>query len=109
MQEGDYVRLIDGRIGKIKAISSDYIIVELKYTDIYTEKKNIAKFNTFIVFIIEKGDYVNGGEVYFNENGYLLVGFPDEEEPHYITNDMIKTVITKQQMQQIEYEVDNDA
>ena len=78
----------------------DYIF----YTDENVIKKCKASYN--IIYLIEKNDYINGSLV--NE---IVDGKPiheDYNDPFYSfgwENDDIKTVITHEQMEQMEYKV----
>ena len=59
---------------------------------------NIEASNN-IIDLIEVGDYVNGEKVY-QENGHLFVG------NWWIENKNIKTIVTKEQFESMQYKVD---
>ena len=108
MKVGDYVRTKKG-LGKIteykKHDSWGYIVkVEGTY-NCYTHTENgelsdIIKSSPNIIDLIEVGDYVNGYEVTSKDQ---FLGFGNHD--WYMTNDEIKSIVTKEQFSQMEYKV----
>lgn len=73
----------------------------IKTTDIVKHSKNI-------IDLIEKNDYVNGCKVYRVEKNIITVYQEVEEQPvdyNYIMKDDIKSIITKEQIKQIEFRI----
>ena len=101
MKVGDYVRTKRGIIGKIKLIDNQtelenlYLVKRKWYY-----KEDFIKSSPNIIDLIEVGDYVNGYEV-TNKDKFLGFGNHD----WYMTNDEIKSIVTKEQFKNIEYEV----
>ena len=126
IEVGEYIRTTeDGIIGKVKRIELDEIDKSLKWyvfdkkrydmniiDEIYINKPYIKSHSFNIIDLIEEGDYVNGNEIaleapnpdplcdpiygYFDRYGEL-VGI--------IENEDIKSIVTKEQFKNIEYEV----
>ena len=85
------------------------------YMDAYIEckegliiKDNIVKHSKNIKKLIKTGDYINGQEVIEirKQNGkmYLMTSYVPQK---YIAEE-IKTIVTKEQMQSIEYKVEEN-
>lgn len=130
LKENMYVRTKDGTIGKIIAIDlakprqekypnhpskrwwRDKILISCYKGWITTQ--NIIKASYDIINILEEGDYVNGQEVYYDEElDFLYVQSFDADGEFYQENiakqsfiDNIKSVITHEQMEQMAYKVD---
>lgn len=117
MEEGDYVRTPKG-IGKIIKKYSDlkdsFIDLDCGITIDYITKdfteEEINKMypsSPNIIDLIEVGDYVNGNKVLnvldFNDNSKMLS--LEKIYDSQITNEDIKSIITKEQIESIEYEV----
>ena len=128
LEVGMYVRTVKG-IAKIKNIFSDgdepYYGVKYEtdtYLEIYYDSQyigydDIVKASYNIIDILEVGDYVNGSEVLGFE--YKLIKGNDnftnfavvtencylENTDSWIIEKNIKSVITHEQMKQIEYKV----
>ena len=77
----------------------DYIF----YTDENVIKKCKASYN--IIDILEKGDYVNGVEIINIDDEWITMS--DKQVPilKSIANGMIKSIVTHEQMEQMEYKV----
>jgi len=60
----------------------------------------VTKSSPNIIDLIEIGDYVNGYEVTSKDQ---FLGFGNHD--WYMTNDEIKTIVTKEQMEQMSYKV----
>lgn len=107
------MRTKDGIIGKvIKVLSNRVFLNSLGYAVLI---KDIVKHNKIISEVVEVGDYVNGRLVlqvdYKNKNVCLLMPLTDTLAN---TNIMlygyedIKTIVTHEQMQSIEYKVEEE-
>ena len=103
------------KINKIKEIEEkeNCLHIWLEDKDLITEKYLIkASYN--IINILEEGDYVNGQEVYYDEElDFLYVQSFDADGEFYQENiakqsfiDNIKSVITHEQMEQMAYKVE---
>ena len=115
IEVNDYVRTKNGIIDKV--INSNF------YMSIYVECEkglhlieNIVKHSKQLIDLIEVGDYVNGREV---KHIAMFEGFPDYPKLIFtdkkylipgetIENKDIKTIVTHEQMQSIEYKVEED-
>lgn len=124
MKVNDYVRTDDGLIGKIVSEPYEYkdsIVHDIDFGDnnIYNEYEmyqNIIKISPSIIDILEVGDYVNGCkiiELSTNIDGKVLYLETDITEFDNVyacghiniyEND-IKSIVTKEQFKNIEYEV----
>jgi hypothetical protein len=116
MKVGDYVRTKSGIIGKIESKNyigySDWIIDTLYYNDdeiidnwtCGVKEYDIIKSSPNIIDLIEVGDYVNGKRVIRNclQDGGNIILFEDGTFAH---NDEIKSIVTKEQFENIEYKV----
>ena len=115
IQVGEYIRTTDGVIAKVTNKDEDnHLIIDkyyggAKYLTNIDLKENIIKHSFNIIDLIEEGDYVNGMRVSY-------VRFPnDPYEPteiyvldkhiNFIFASDIKSVITHEQMEAMEYEV----
>ena len=130
LEVGKFVRTKDGTIGKIIAIDlakprqekypnhpskrwwRNKILISCYKGWITTQ--NIIKASYDIINILEEGDYVNGQEVYYDEElDFLYVQSFDADGEFYQENiakqsfiDNIKSVITHEQMEQMAYKVE---
>ena len=121
MKVGDYVRTKNGNIRKIKeVIDKAYIDDPDYYVDkvlinieqnraedtIYMEgwlfEEEIIKSSPNIIDLIEVGDYVNGWKVTFITNSFCWGRDSDE----FIKPEEIKSIVTKEQFKNMEYEVE---
>ena len=102
---GEWVRTKDGCIFK----ATDYWIYDCE-----VKTENIVSHSKNIIDLIECGDYVNGMKVCkINEpslaNDYKRIVYCNESEGLYegiFINDDIKSILTKQQMEAIQYVVE---
>ena len=107
---GEYVRTKSGNIGKVLDITNVTMQKRKKYLikcniskAYYVTAIRIVKHSPNIIDLIEVGDYVNGCRVTKIENGEITE----------ISNwfgvdwgiDEIKTIVTKEQFNQVKYEV----
>ena len=114
MKVGDYVRTKKDGIGKIIKIepfmNDTHIFLDSGKGDITFQTKNrvckvcneesIIKSSPNIIDLIEIGDYVNGYEVTSKDQ---FLGFGNHD--WYMTNDEIKSIVTKEQFESMEYKV----
>ena len=114
MKIGDYVRTKDGIILKIKDIediyTTDNIYISMAIYDNeghFVNEVEIIKSSSNIIDLIEVGDYVNGREVI---DVYKMLGethycFKNEYGRHYDKTYKIKSIVTKEQFESMEYKV----
>ena len=111
MNVGDYVRYISVYNNEIKIrkiieiIPPDNLIEENYYKfNNYegTIEKDIIKSSPNIIDLIEVGDYVNGYEVTSKDQ---FLGFGNHD--WYMTNDEIKSIVTKEQFESMEYRIES--
>lgn len=92
LRVNDYVRTKDGKIEKYSG-TNDSEIENFTLNEIVKSSPNI-------IDLIEVGDYVNGYEVTSKDK---ILGFGNHD--WYMTNDEIKSIVTKEQFKNMEYEV----
>lgn len=119
MKVGDYVRTKNGIIGKIEIKNymgySDWLIDTLYYNDdeiiddwtCGIKEYDILKSSPNIIDLIEVGDYVNGCLVSEIKDKWLILNYADIETYEQLErkNENIKTIVTKEQFEQMEYKV----
>ena len=105
------------KIAKIKGIQKANEVFQYDYINFDNDdgelEINIIKASYNIIDILEVGDYVNGQKVYYDEElDFLYVQSFDANGEFYqesITKqsfiDNIKSVITHEQMEQMEYKI----
>ena len=104
------------KINKIKEIEEkeNCLHIWLEDKDLITEKY-ILKASHNIIDLIEVGDYVNGHKVYDDfrldtddyGNNFIEIGAEsDKFLNHYIREDEIKSIVTKEQFESIKYSLD---
>lgn len=124
LKENMYVRTKDGYISQYKyydynigeGLIGKMLCIPLS-NGTFANIENIKKFNYNIIYILEKGDYVNGSEVLDFENKYteeddkfVPIGVITENcylenTDSWIIEKNIKTVITHEQFEQMAYRV----
>ena len=124
MNIGDYVRTDKGLIGKIIKKEEYDTHTILEYEGQYCKRvlsttgtdSEVIKSSPNIIDLIEVGDYVNGYKVLEIEKDYLL-DYREEinvlivqngevyEVAKKIYNDDIKSIVTKEQFESMEYKV----
>lgn len=116
---GEYIRTNNGEIGKLTQIEFDEIDKNLKWY-FYDDKKhykrcvnkpNIVNHSFNKIELIEKGDYINGKciEEIVELQGQICL-FYDLEMPmqcglRFFTEKDIKTIVTKQRFEDVQYTV----
>ncbi len=111
---GDYVRTKNGIIGKIMNMKLGYSTTTFGHSyivlDSYTEDidfNDIIKSSSNIIDLIEVGDYVNGVEVVGFDGGYVVINEtnPSTELWKTLERKDIKTIVTKEQFESMEYKI----
>jgi len=122
IQVGEYIRTLDGikkivkiNEGKLSTYYGKYIVFPEYKNSKSINVKNITKHSFNIIDLIEEGDYVNGLEVVtidgYDEDGNdkeelgILETYVDEVDGIYLTDVNIKSIVTHEQMEAMEYEV----
>ena len=116
LEVGMYVRTNDGYINKIKKVNQFNVLVYGR--DLFGEELNIpnneiTKASYSIIDILEVGDYVNGSKVIEIEKDYKFIDgtirdilWTDTKMQSAIWDETIKSIITKEQMEQMTYKVE---
>lgn len=110
LKVGDYVRIKNGIIDKISDIDvgKNYYHIHLyNELDCYAHTKDeIIKSSPNIIDLIEVGDYVNGYKI-INRNKCTLYieDYADEDSYLYISQQNIKSIVTKEQFESCMYKV----
>ena len=112
---GEYVRIKNGPIRKVIAINEGKektIFGKYRLDKDYNNcrsvaEKKIVKPSENIIDLIEVGDYVNGIKVTGVMSGYVYLDKIDIETKKVktLTDYQIKDIITKEQINQVKYEV----
>lgn len=120
IEVGDWIRSKDGFIGKVRKISydnmekSNYYICEKDNIMASNYLENIAKHSKNIIDLVEVGDYVNGYRILEKtkiKNGEMQICIlKDNNISNWrtINDKTLKTIVTHEQMQSIEYKVEED-
>ena len=113
MKVGDYVRTNGGRIGKVTNLET-YCNLVIDTDKGELDIQRIIKSSPNIIDLIEVGDYVNGylvkdidyafDDVVMNNKNARIVPYIDCNKDKYI--DDIKSIVTKEQFEAIEYKVE---
>jgi hypothetical protein len=115
IKENMFIRTKNGEIAKlIGNANGKYSNIDKFKNDGITlrtiKNKDIAKASFDIIDLIEVGDYVNGNEVLKIDN--YVEELNKDSEIHidsifinYLYEDEIKTIVTHEQMQQMEYRI----
>lgn len=118
----EYIRTYEGIIGKIledEDIAENGVYIDTTFLNDYADETNfvksedIKKHSFNIIDLIEEGDYVNGIKIYSVKKG---IGYGDKGQEGIIINKIycnckfiptenIKSIVTKEQFKNIEYEV----
>lgn len=116
MGVGDYVRTKDGSIDKIKYIDNEnntFLENYNKENNIFGANSIIKKSSPQIIDLIEVGDYVNGYKVIEIAKGFKILVDKLELDTttglyHHksIMTKNIKTIITHEQMEAMQYRVE---
>lgn len=111
IKRNDYARLNTGKIVRVIGIKENKLNKKAIYYGVYEQdwfdSMAVENFSDKPIDLVEVGDYVNGKLIHKIDKGpnycYLYYGncktFVDYQ---------IKTIVTKEQMQSIEYKVEED-
>lgn len=123
LKENMYVRTKDGIIDKILKLNKSYVKGVSQKDELYAyDIDNIVKASFNIIDILEVGDYVNGHEVEEVNNNlnehkgtcnsldtYLwAVNDSDEFKEIVIFENDIKSIVTKEQFENVEYRIGDE-
>lgn len=106
---GEYVRNRYGYIGKYTKNSNGIYEIKIRNGLVcrINSKEEIVKHSKEPIDLIQKDDYVNGCKVYEVRKDEIVVYL--DRQPincyNYIMADEIKTIVTKEQIKQIEYRI----
>ena len=117
MKVGDYVRTDKGLIGKVIKKEEYDTHTILEYEGQYCKRvlsttgtdSEVIKSSPNIIDLIEVGDYVNGYKVLFIDNDLSktknIKCIDNEEERQCFYEQDIKSIVTKEQFESMEYKV----
>lgn len=121
IEVGEYVRTKRGYIRKVIRRDMDkHILLDIgfegaNYLTKVEEKEDIVKHSKNIINLVEVGDYVNGYKVISvdydvidNKTECIELDLNNNYQYNFISTNQIKTIITKKQFSNIEYEVEED-
>ena len=113
IEVGEYVRSISGEIDKVDAVLDNHKSTIHLERHKWQAIKNIVKHSKNLIDLIEPGDYVNGNIVYevLDDEIELLSGKIRRKRIDFTTAPLIdeyeiKTIVTKQQIEAMEYKVE---
>ena len=115
MKVGDYVRFENGTITKINSFSEkDNPLFNILINAQYYNSSDIKVSSPNIIDLIEVGDYVNGHKVFDDMradtddygNDFIEIGIESDcMLNHYIREEDIKSIVTKEQLESMQYKV----
>ena len=116
MMIGDYVRIKNGDIGKIKENDGElikYCVGTLYGIDLDRNclDREVLKSSPNIIDLVQVGDYVNGKKVIDTFTDYIfdyseefkVIRFSETDILHNVNH--IKSIVTKEQFSQMEYKI----
>lgn len=116
LKEGQFIRF-EGMINKILELDDDYIVFDVDWYDHWNDEvssmqkdKFVKEYNPIfkdnIIDLIEIGDYVNGYYVEDVKETFINIATGSNyfQSPS-ISEEDIKTIVTKEQMESMQYEV----
>lgn len=118
LEEGMFIRF-EGMINKILEIDEDYIVFDMNWYDHWNDEVSSMRINEFIkeyeptvsdklIDLIEVGDYVNGlivNDIVVDIDGTKRFNL-FKQLNCFENNDDIKSIVTKQQFEQMAYKVE---
>ena len=126
LKENMYIRTKDGIIAKVDYIDNDTIFFDKELYRTYGDSidflekddlERIVKASYSIIDILKKGDYVNGSKVIDisiigkDKEKWVWVEQMEDTDNKYgddyvgYNNEQIKSIVTKEQFEQMEYKV----
>lgn len=106
LEVGMFLRTNDGKITKFikydEKDKNELVTDYYKYSTIWI--KDIIKASFNIIDLIEVGDYVNGAKVNRLKKDYIVI-HEIWSGREYLSNEEIKTIVTKEQFEQMSYKV----
>ena len=106
LESGMYARTSGGSIFKLGYYNEKekrWISVE-EYDWYPVYESSVVKASNNIIDLIEEGDYVNGYKVTHRTKS--LLGFEDGQDGDwYLSNENIKSIVTKEQFESMSYKV----
>ena len=116
MEIGEYIRTQNGRIGRVikiwvwegtsKRKEQTHYLIDWGGKASYIAILKNLKHSKNLIDLIENGDYVNGYRVKsIEEDGDIMIEIPFENNNGYRLIEDIKSVVTKEQFENIKYEV----
>lgn len=116
LEVGMYIRTKDGIIDKViidyngHCASPNCECKHISCAKNYYDEDKIVKASFNIIDILEKGDYVNGNIILYKDTGIahnqnLIVCIGRDEERHIYDETCIKSIVTKEQFEQMEYRI----
>ena len=112
LEIGQFARLKSGYsdelgIGKIDFVANCGVAtIDFKNKNLGVFTEDIIKASYNIIDLIEVGDYVNGLPVRFVEENRVDIG--QAEDYLWLKNEHIKSIVTKEQFEQMLYKVGDD-
>lgn len=105
IEVGEYIRTKKDGICKLLNIENDYMWCGYVDKPFWLRKDNIVKHSKNLIDLIKEGDYVNGEKIGQIENGFLWYGWSTEIDDYstFFKEKDIETVVTKEQIKQIEF------
>lgn len=107
LEVGMYVRTDNGIIGRIYEKIGDMFTYKdnnRDYITYGTVHNEIIKTSFDVIDLIEVGDYVNGAKVNRLKKDYIVI-HEIWNGREYLSNEEIKTIVTKEQFEQMSYKV----
>ena len=109
IEVGEYVRT-KFSIGKVKSIGIDESLIYFKNYECLkcVDKKKIVKHSKNIIDLIEAGDYVNGKYVYSVGTAMGNLPIINHTDGTFTPSNMIKSIVTHEQFESVEYKIKED-
>jgi len=109
IEVGEYVRIKNGRIRKVKSTVAQYYITDrlnINEDNQYTIE-NITKHSKNIIDLIEVGDYVKSKDGIEGKVDFVMLPLKIFVNGEEVLNGDIKSIVTKEQFKNIEYIVED--
>ena len=108
LNEGDYVRTREGIDQFEYTHIGNYDLVNYKFksgNDMTNPEYYVLKSSQYLTDILEPGDYVNGKEILGIDKYTKQLIYEYGETTMYIDNEYIESIVTKEQFEEMEFEV----